>query len=606
MARADRDFVGRVKAALDIVQVIQAYVPLAQKSGRFVALCPFHREKTPSFWVHPEKQIFHCFGCGKGGDVVTFVMEMDRLSFGEALRHLAGLAGLPLPETRQGGAAEGRRERLLAALLKASEFYVAALRAPGGARALEYLRGRGLTAAALERFALGCASGEWRSLHSALRSRGFTDDELLAAGLVKANEAGHKWDLLRNRIVIPIRDARGRVIAFGGRALDDTPPKYLNSPETELFSKRNVLFGLDKAARAAAAAGCFVVVEGYMDVIAAHQRGVENVVAALGTAFTVEHVAQLRRHAGQIVLLFDADEGGQRAADRGATLLVREGLDVAIATLPAGQDPDDFFRTHEAAAFWSYLAENKEDMIAYLIRRAREEAGEDAGVARTVRAARSVLKLLEGMDDAVQFDLYVRRISQEFGVDEALLRQDMRRSGGAKRPVHADEATPPRAERGMLRGWELDEVFILHAAATDAAVAERVVEALSEADFRDTGRRVVFMTIRDIVKGSQSPAPSVVLEQLKDNAAAVGALQVALGRPLPPEETVDDLIERMTERRKDVEYRRAREEAGRSGVLKSSDDDELDPRLDELARYHVARYARSKDQERQRHDAGEA
>ncbi|MBI4881089.1 MAG: toprim domain-containing protein, partial [Planctomycetes bacterium] len=454
--------------------------------------------------------------------------------------------------------------------------------------------------------ALGYAPAEWRSLLFALRSRGFTEEELVGAGLVKTNEAGHKWDLLRHRIVIPIRDARGRVIAFGGRALGDEAPKYVNSPETELFSKRAVLFALDKASRAAAAAGCFVVVEGYMDVIAAHQRGVENVVAALGTAFTAEHVSQLRRHASQVVLLFDADEGGQRATDRGATLLLREGMDVAIVTLPEGQDPDDFLRAHDAAAFWRYLADHKEDMITYLIRRAREEAGRTAGVASTAKAARSVLKLLEGMDDAVQFDLYVRKISQEFGIDEALLRQDLRRQRGLKRPERADEAAPSRAERGMLKGWELDEVFILQAAATDAAVAGRVVEALSGADFRDPDRRAVFEAMRDIVKGSQCPAPCVVLERLKDNTSAAGALQAVLGRQMPPVDSMDCVLERMMDRRREAEYWRAREEAGRSGVLQSGTDDELDSRLDEMARYHAARYARSKDAERKRHDASEA
>ncbi len=584
MAMGDRDLVERVKSAIDIVEIAQAYFPLTKRGERFVALCPFHREKTPSFSIHPGRQIFHCFGCLKSGDVLTLVMEMDRLSFLEALNQLAERAGVPLPE-RRGGSTDGKRLRLYELMEHAASFYRESLHSPRAAIAREYLVRRGIGDRALDAFRVGYAPNEWRELTAAMKARGFTEEELLAVGLIKENEQGRRWDLLRHRVVIPILDTRGRVIAFGGRVLDDSEPKYVNSPETELFSKRSVLFGFDVARQSASSRGAFVVVEGYMDVISAHQRGIDTAVAALGTAFTHEHAQQMGRYVKRAILVFDADDGGVRATDRGVPILLAEGIDVTVVRLPNGQDPDDFLKDRDRAGFESYVDSHGEDLIDYLIRRARERHG--AGPTGAARGAREVLEQVSRTTDEIQFDLFLRRTAQAFGVDESVLRRAgrVRREGTESEKFQAHHMAPSRAR---LRNWEQDEVFIVQASLSDAAVATQAVGALSEADFRDSGRRRVFLVIRDIVKGSQSPNPSVVLEMLKEDAAATAAIEAAFGRDFSVEESAECVIARIVERRDDDEYRRFREETRRSGPR--DDDEELNRTLSQARRFLGKRY----------------
>jgi len=595
MTGSGRDFVDQLKSAINIVDVAESYFPLTRKGENFLALCPFHREKTPSFSIQAERQIFHCFGCGKGGDVLSLVMELERISFPEALRLLANRAGLALPEwNAEKTGAESGRARLREVLELAAAFYQRRLDLPEGRAARDYLDRRGMSVATRKEFGIGFAPDAWRDLQEHLIGRGYSRDELLRAGLIKQNDSGNTWDLLRNRIVIPIRDAQGRVIAFGGRVLDDSTPKYVNSPETELFSKKSVLFHFHAARRPAAEEGWFVVVEGYLDVIAAHSRGVLNVVAALGTAFTREHVHQLRRYASRIVLLFDADAGGRRAADHSVSVLLEEGLEVQVAGLPQGQDPDDFFRENDRAAFLRSLERTSEDLLAYLVRRAREKfAGESAGA--TTRAVREVLGLVEQTRDPILFDQYVRSISQEFGVPESLIRSESRgRPAGTSGPVVAP--VPGRARPGGYpKAWAQDESILLLEALTRREVADRVARELSEGDFRDLGRRRVFSAVCACLERAGSASPSLILEQLAGDPEAASALSALLGRKVPPGETPEAALERILLRRTDREYKRLREEASRSGALRNGEDDVLNRRLAEFSRFHAERIARSKD-----------
>ena len=605
MTGSDRDLVDQLKSVTNIVDVAEGYFPLTQKGERFLALCPFHREKTPSFSVHVSRQIFHCFGCGKGGDVLTLVMEMERISFPEALRLLADRAGIALPERDSGSPGRaGGRTRLLEVLERAAEFYQSRLASPGGKSALEYLERRGLCSQTRGHFGIGFAPDAWRELQEHLIGRGFSRAELLRAGLIKENESGNSWDLLRNRIVIPIRDTQARVIAFGGRVLDDSTPKYVNSPETELFSKKAVLFNFHEARQAASEQGFFVVVEGYMDVIAAKIRNVENVVAALGTAFTREHVQQMRRYAGRAVLLFDADAGGRRAADRSVSVLLEEGLEVQVVGLPKGQDPDDFFRENDRSAFENTLDQFSEDLLTYLVRRAREKYSGDTASA-TTRAAREVLSQVELTRDPILFDQFVQRISQEFGVPERLVRRESR-NGPA--PIHTAMAKSPPS-KGLPgrypKAWALDESAVLLGALTERAFANRVASELSESDFRDPGRCKVFSALCACLERAGGASPSLVLESLDQDPEATSALQAVLSHNLPPKETFSDALDRILMRRGDREYRRLREEASRSGVLKDGVDDVLDSRLAEFSRFHTERIARSKDVGNHSGSAGE-
>ncbi|MFH0944107.1 MAG: toprim domain-containing protein [Planctomycetota bacterium] len=427
-------------------------------------------------------------------------------------------------------------------------------------------------------------------------ARGYSREELLGAGLIKQNENGNSWDLLRNRLVLPIRDIQGRTIAFGGRVLDDSIPKYVNSPETELFSKRSVLFNFDTARHVAAKEGFFVVVEGYLDVIAACQRGVENVVAALGTAFTREHVAQLRRYAAKVVLLFDADEGGQRATDGSVSVLLREGLEVQVATLPEGQDPDDFFRVHDRDAFHQFLQGAVEDLLMYLVRRSRERQGESNSASATARAAREVLELLGQTRDPILYDAYVRRISQEFGIEERLVRQQSPQPGGDA-PVSAPEVSPagPRSGGRYPQAWAVDETTLLLAATTDSRFAKQVVEVLSETDFRDPGRKAVFQAVCACLEEFGSASPSLILERTRDDSGARTALQTVLGRDVPPGDSPEMALARALRRREEREYRRLREQVSQSGELRSGEEADLNRRLTEFSRFHAERIAPSED-----------
>ena len=356
------DIKGRVRDSVDIVELISGYVALRKTGKNHVGLCPFHAEKTPSFSVNPDKQIFHCFGCGVGGDAFKFIELQEGLNFPEAVRRLAAQGGVTLPDTR------GRREDtksaddkqvLLRITADATDFFHRELEGPAGGPAREYLSKRGLSDAVIKDFSLGFARPEWDGLLRHLKQKGHSPGQIEKAGLiVKRSEGEGHYDRFRGRIIFPIRDISGSVIAFGGRVMDDSLPKYLNSPETPLYSKSNVLYCLDKAKEAGRKLGYFIIVEGYLDAIACHQYGVANAVATLGTALTDGHMRLMRRFAQKLVLIFDPDPAGVKATLRGFDLFVGSGMKVNVVSLPGGDDPDTFLKKHGADAFAARLKES--------------------------------------------------------------------------------------------------------------------------------------------------------------------------------------------------------------------------------------------------------
>ena len=443
------DFIQTLLARADIVSVIDRHVPLKKAGANFAACCPFHSEKTPSFTVSPAKQFYHCFGCGAHGTAIGFLMEYDGKSFPDAVEELARDVGLEVPRVEAPGRAARRdqAEDLSGLLLDAARFYRARLK--DSPRAIDYLKQRGLTGTVVARFGMGYAPDDWQPLAAAFPD--YKDKALETSGLVVGGEAGKRYDRFRDRIMFPIHDSSGRVIGFGGRVLDQGEPKYLNSPETPLFAKGHELYGLFLARPAIRAAGKVVVVEGYMDVVALAQHGVEYVVATLGTATTSVHAQKLLRMTDCVVFCFDGDDAGRRAAWRAlenALPALADGKDVRFLFLPEGEDPDDFIRRRGKAAFEELLERAmplSEFLLAELAARHPPKSAE--GGAALVNAAKPLLAQLGA---PVLGALLRRRLSELTGLGGADLAALL--PGRAPAPATAPGSrVPPRAAPSLVR-----------------------------------------------------------------------------------------------------------------------------------------------------------
>ena len=469
-----------IKDRLDIVTVISRYVPLKKSGSSYKGLCPFHQEKTPSFHVFPHTGTWKCFGCGAGGDIFTFIEKRENLPFPDVLRMLAKEAGVPLEPVRP--EVQSARQRLLSIHEHAVSYFQHQLLATSeGARARDYLAQREITQETIEQFQLGYARDGWEHLLQHLLSKGFSQDEIIQAGLAIPRESGGAYDRFRHRLIIPIRDAQGRVIAFGGRILGPGEPKYLNSPQTPIFDKSRVIFGLDMAKRAIRAKDQVVLVEGYMDVISAHQRGFKNVVAAMGTSITPQQIHILSRYSSNFVFALDADAAGARATWRGVMLvqevLAEKGVlsptphgfqrenrltaDVRIAIMPQDQDPDDVLRQDPEQ--WRSLIENAIPVVDYIIQQtaAQYDLTTATGKSQFVSA---VLPTLNKIGDAIQRRHYLGRVAalarvREQDVEEALSqyqRAQRRRTSSPSRTISPPSAPtqepPPEPPATIISG----------------------------------------------------------------------------------------------------------------------------------------------------------
>ncbi len=440
----DRSFLDELQARCDIVEVVSRYVQLKKSGANYFGLCPFHNEKTASFSVSQDKQIFHCFGCGAGGGAIRFVMQMEGLEYPDAVRFLAQQYHLPVRETQQRNKRESqRRERLQSLCTEAARFFYDQLQKPENAAVKGYFVRRGLSRKTMNRFGLGYAPDSFDSLLTAMAEKGYSKEELLAAGLAACSDKGHYYDKFRNRVMFPIIDIRGNVIAFGGRVMDDSKPKYLNSPETDLFHKSRNLFAMNLARKSKAE--YFLLAEGYMDVIALHQAGFDSAVASLGTSLTEEQARLLSRHTSQVIICYDADEAGQRAAQRAIDILKHAGLGVKVLKIPGAKDPDEFIREHGADAFRSLL-EKSENHIEYRIERIRFRYNlrEDEGRIGFVREAAGEIARLES---PIEREVYAGRVADMAGVVKTAVDLEVKTrcksSGARKKTSSAGKFEPP-------------------------------------------------------------------------------------------------------------------------------------------------------------------
>lgn len=415
MALSD-SFLQELKMKTDIDDVISTYVTLKRRGATLVGLCPFHNEKTPSFTVYPATQSFYCFGCGAGGDAITFVKKIENLDYLDAVKTLAQRAGLQMPQEGFDDSLSKRRRRILEMNREAARFYHSVLLSPEGKVGYDYFIGRALSAATINHFGLGFAPNQWDALLKHMRAKGYQPAELVDAGLARKGQKGY-YDNFRNRVMTPIIDVRGNVIAFGGRVLDDSKPKYINTGDTLVYKKTNELFALNFAKDSKEDA--LILCEGYMDVIAMHQAGFTNAVAGCGTALTTEQVRLISRYAKEVILTYDADEAGQKALQKAMTLFDQTDVKVRIPALVGGKDPDEIIRTYGRDKFKGMLegASNETEFRLLALRR-QYNLATTQGKIDFIGGALQILATLP----PVEQDLYVSRLSEELGVE----RQNMK------------------------------------------------------------------------------------------------------------------------------------------------------------------------------------
>lgn len=401
-------FLDELIARNPIEDVVGQYVSLKRSGSNLFGLCPFHGEKTASFSVAPDKGIYYCFGCHKGGGAVNFMMEIEGLSYPDAVRALAKRVGMEVPEDEQYKSRYHQQERLWALSKEAARFFVAQLYAPDGAEGLAYARKRGMPKSTLTKFGIGFAPNTWTALTDAMRAKGYTDQELKDSGLVSVSQKnGRIYDRFRNRLMFPIIDVRGNVIGFGGRVMDASTPKYLNSPETLIFNKRKNLFALNVAKKSKQ--DYIILVEGYMDAIALHQYGFDCAVASLGTSLTEEHAVLLSRYTENLVLIYDGDEAGQRAAQRAIPMLEKAGLRIKVLQLKDAKDPDEYLKKFGADKFRVLLEESSNRVEYQLNSIARKyDIREDE---QRVRFIGEAAEFISTLSNAVQREVYGNRVA---------------------------------------------------------------------------------------------------------------------------------------------------------------------------------------------------
>ena len=519
MSLIPENTIDEILGRIDIVELISSYVPLKRSGRNYKALCPFHSEKTPSFTVNPERQIFHCFGCSAGGNAFGFVMQYERLEFPEAAELLAKKAGVALLKAAS-GPHSSQNQSLITQLYKINElaahFWFEQLHSPGQEAALAYLTKRAVGKDTIEKFKLGFALGSWDGLLNYLRSKNIPLGLIEKAGLIIPKDNGGYYDRFRNRLIIPIVDARNKILGFGARALDESMPKYINSPETPIYSKGKILFGFNAASDAIRAHDLAIIVEGYFDLLTPYQAGIKTIVASCGTALTTEQIRLIKRYTHNVVMVYDPDNAGQLATLRSLDLLTEEGLHIQVVRLPEGYDPDGYVRRFGPDKFQELILQ-AEDIFDYKLGMLRAKYSH-LTVTNKAEIAQEMLSTISKFTNMVLRSAYIKKLAEALKVDESSLWSELKKVKGLSAAVRQPNLRQPRPDP-VLNSYPTERLLVKLMLEETELIAH-LREKINPADFQDKDLAQIVSRIFELFCEGKKVDAKCLVGQFADPKAA--------------------------------------------------------------------------------------
>ena len=562
MVRYSDELIEEIRSSNDIVDTISQYVQLKRKGRNFFGLCPFHKEKSPSFSVSPDKQIFHCFGCGVGGNVIHFISKIENLDFKDTIEYLADRAGIELPKTEneQFNQRQILKDKVYKINEETARFYHENLYKPTAKEAQNYVKERKLNNATLKSFLIGY-SGTYNELYKHLRSKGFSDNEILASSLVNKNDRGQFIDRFRRRLMIPILDVRGKVIAFGGRVLDNSLPKYINSPENIVYSKGRNLFGLNVAKKGDLKK--VVIVEGYMDAISLYQRGITNVVASLGTALTESQGRLLRKYAEQIIISYDSDSAGQAATLRGLEILRNLGCDVRILQMEGAKDPDEYVIKYGTGRF-NLLIDNAISLVEFKVKVLKSKFDLD-NTNDKIKFLQEIAKVLSEVESQIELEIYVEKIANEYSISKEAIYSEINKikyanTSKQKEPENViRRAKPVKVSKVDDSVIKKENVVIYLLLNYPEESTEKIRNNLLETDFKYETNKKIINKLYELIDKKEKIS-SEVLNYFADDDEITSHMTMLMADDYEigdVDKCIDDIInsynkERLIDRRNDI------------------------------------------------------
>ena len=533
------DKIEEVKARVNVVDVVSEYVTLKKAGRNFVGLCPFHREKTPSFTVNPEKQIFYCFGCGEGGNAISFLMKINDMSFPESIRHLAGRMGITIPVKK---VTEGERrktsekEKLIKINRMAADQFRHNLMSGKGEAARRYLGKRGIDDAVVKQFGLGYSPDEWRLLQNSFDGKGVARDLVRKAGLIIIKDNGQSYDRFRGRLMFPIENLNGDTVAFGGRIIGDGEPKYLNSPESPIYIKGKTLYGLYGTKNEIKRKDEAIIVEGYLDLFSLWSAGIGNVVATLGTAFTKEQIELIRRFTRNVSIIFDPDEAGKSAVERSLKLFLEEEIRARVVILPDGYDPDEYVRKYGRESL-EELIDHSSSMVDYYI---EEIIGGGNTLEDKRDSVRDSVSFIGNISDPVQRNLFIKRVSEKVGIDQGLLKDEVRKKLAHRKSPSGQRATPAK-KREIVDQIELNLIHMImeYPDRIPVVAHERICDYFLSRPLKDIGESVI-----QSYHAGENKSLSHVINDLTDRGIREKLIKLTVEeRPYDNDVIIDKILE---------------------------------------------------------------